>query len=118
MEKYFQESQHIKLVLQLIDIRHKLKESDEAMLEFMEYYNIPYIVVMTKSDKLRGNELRKQKAYFKEVLKGAKIIFTSSTKKIGRNELLAVMGHSLQKEQPSQGDVYEETYQPDEDTEL
>lgn len=57
MEGYFKSGRNISLVVQLIDMRHPLTKNDEGMITFMQEMNIPFIIVMTKADKL------KKKAY-------------------------------------------------------
>lgn len=57
MEGYFQSDRNIALVVQLIDMRHPLTKDDEGMITFLKEMNIPFIIVMTKADKL------KKKAY-------------------------------------------------------
>lgn len=57
MEGYFNTQRNIALVVQLIDMRHPLTKDDRGMIEFMKAHNLPFIIVMTKADKL------KKKAY-------------------------------------------------------
>ncbi len=57
MEGYFKSGRNIALVVQLIDMRHPLTDDDAGMIEFMKAVDIPFIIVMTKADKL------KKKAY-------------------------------------------------------
>lgn len=57
MEGYFKTDRNIALVVQLIDVRHPLTKDDMGMINFMMEMNIPFIIVMTKADKL------KKKAY-------------------------------------------------------
>lgn len=57
MEGYFKSNRNIALVVQLIDMRHPLTRDDEGMINFMMEMDIPFIIVMTKADKL------KKKAY-------------------------------------------------------
>lgn len=56
MEGYFQSGRKINLVVQLIDMRHKPTADDYAMIHFLEEMNIPFIVVLTKADKLKKKE--------------------------------------------------------------
>lgn len=56
MEGYFASSRNIKRVFQLIDMRHPATDFDLSMLEFLTANNIPYTVVLTKSDKLNKTE--------------------------------------------------------------
>ena len=60
MEGYFQQERNLKLVVQLIDMRHKLSVDDEGMIEFMKQMEIPFIIVMTKSDKLKVREYKRR----------------------------------------------------------
>lgn len=58
MEQYFNSSRDIKLVVQLVDMRHPATADDIMMMEFLEHAGIDYIVVMTKSDKLNKGEYK------------------------------------------------------------
>lgn len=60
MEGYFQSGRNIKLVVQLVDMRHKPSADDYGMIEFMKQMDIPFIIVMTKSDKLKVKEYKKR----------------------------------------------------------
>lgn len=56
MEGYFNSGRNIKLVVQLVDMRHKPSDDDEGMIEFLREMGIPFIIVLTKSDKLKKKE--------------------------------------------------------------
>lgn len=58
LEGYFNSDRNIKLVVQLIDMRHPPTADDIMMLEFLESNGYDYIVVMTKSDKLNKTEYK------------------------------------------------------------
>ena len=60
MEGYFQQGRNIKLVVQLVDMRHKPSADDYGMIDFMQQMNIPFIIVMTKSDKLNVKEYKRR----------------------------------------------------------
>jgi len=47
----------LRLVLQLIDSRIGINPDDETMLDFLNAMQIPYCIVMTKTDKLNKTEL-------------------------------------------------------------
>ncbi len=63
MEDYFDSGRNIRLVVQLIDMRHEPTKQDLEMIEYMNEKNIPFVVALTKCDKLnkteRGNMLLK-----------------------------------------------------------
>ena len=80
----------LKLVVQLVDSRIGPTKDDEMMLDFMNGAEIPYIVVATKSDKLNATERRKSVETITSnpyILEGTPIIYFSSLKNEGKNEL-------------------------------
>lgn len=68
MEGYFQSGRNIKLVVQLVDMRHKPSQDDYGMIYFMQQMDIPFIVVCTKADKLKVKEFKKREKEIKEEL--------------------------------------------------
>ena len=56
MESYFNSGRDIRLVVQLIDMRHQPTAQDLQMIEFMKEMDIPFIVALTKCDKLNKTE--------------------------------------------------------------
>lgn len=95
IEEYFSENQNLKLVLQLIDIRHPIKENDQLMLEYLQYNKLPFIIILTKSDKLNQSEKTKKLNYFCELFPDIRIISSSSEKKQGKDKILSEMFGSL-----------------------
>ncbi len=53
MEGYFNSDRNIKLVVQLVDMRHPPTKDDIMMMQFLQANGYEFIVVMTKSDKLK-----------------------------------------------------------------
>lgn len=99
MEGYFQSPRNIKLVVQLVDMRHKPSEDDYIMMRFLREAGLPFIVAATKSDKLnktqyneRKNALREELAEFGEELT---IIPFSSEKGEGKDELKALIEKAI-----------------------
>ncbi|MGN1195144.1 MAG: ribosome biogenesis GTP-binding protein YihA/YsxC [Acutalibacteraceae bacterium] len=60
MEAYFNSGRDIRLVVQLIDMRHDPTKQDIEMIEFMNANDIPFIVALTKCDKLNKTERMNQ----------------------------------------------------------
>lgn len=56
MDGYFKSNRNIKMVFQLIDMRHPATDFDLWMLDFLYQMGLPYTVVLTKSDKLNKTE--------------------------------------------------------------
>ncbi len=88
--KYLENSENLKLVCQLIDIRHKPMESDIACYHWLMDCQRPTIVVLTKADKLSKGAGLAQKEVFKREfgLDDSRIITYSSTAHNMRNELI------------------------------
>ncbi len=57
MEKYLLNSPNLKTVFVLVDCRHQPSELDQQMLLFLNTYQIPYVVIATKVDKLAKSKI-------------------------------------------------------------
>lgn len=68
MEGYFQSGRNIKLVVQLVDMRHKPSADDIGMISFLNEFELPYIIVLTKADKLKNKEYAARLAAMPEEL--------------------------------------------------
>lgn len=105
-ESYFENNEALSLVLQLVDIKVGLTEDDVMMLDFMDHYEIPYVIVATKCDKLNKTQLT---AAVNDLLgsgllrPGTEIILYSSTKGIGRTELWSRIAGAYQKSSKNDG---------------
>ncbi|WP_291575185.1 ribosome biogenesis GTP-binding protein YihA/YsxC [Clostridium sp. UBA4548] len=91
MEKYLINRPQLKKVLLLVDSRHKPTGDDILMYEWIKHYGYEVVVVATKKDKLTKNELQRSVKVIREALKlnkDEKILFFSSLKKEGKEELL------------------------------
>lgn len=69
VEGYFGGDRKFALIVQICDIRHKPTVDDMQMIEYLSAMNFPFIVVLTKMDKLNKTELAKQTEYYRELLK-------------------------------------------------
>lgn len=82
----------LRAVVQLIDIKVGPTPDDDMMLEWLNGENIPYIIAATKIDKLNRTDGERNLALLSEyplLKEGTPIIPYSSTKKLGREELLS-----------------------------
>lgn len=94
IERYLSTSKQLKAIFILVDCRIPVQDSDLQMLRYARYYNIPRIIVATKADKLKKNELAKRTAALKQGLALADdepfLLFSAITKQ-GREEILSRM---------------------------
>ena len=90
---YFTENKNIDLlaaVVQLIDSRAGITKDDEMMIEFMNSAQLPYMIVVTKMDKLNATERKVNLEAISNhpaIAEGTPIVPYSSLKNEGRNEL-------------------------------
>ncbi len=59
---YFEDDRDLRLVLQLIDMRHPPTANDLQMLDYLVECEIPFVIVLTKADKLNKSERAKRLA--------------------------------------------------------
>ncbi len=65
IEGYLNDERELALVFQLIDFRHKPTADDIMMINFLIDSEIPFVVVLTKADKLKKSEREKRLEAFK-----------------------------------------------------
>ncbi|MGY3749865.1 ribosome biogenesis GTP-binding protein YihA/YsxC [Vagococcus acidifermentans] len=84
IETYLTGRKQLKAVVSLVDMRHEPTADDVQMYEFLKYYQLPVIVVATKSDKIPRGKWQKHAAVIKKKLnmdpQDTFVIFSSETK--------------------------------------
>ena len=68
IEDYLVNGNNIKLIVLLLDIRHKPTEDDKLMYEFILKENLPFIVVTNKADKIAVTKVDTEVDKIKEIL--------------------------------------------------
>ncbi|WP_112181518.1 MULTISPECIES: ribosome biogenesis GTP-binding protein YihA/YsxC [Paraliobacillus] len=68
IEEYFLERENLRAAVQVVDIRHQPSVDDVSMYEFLKHHDIPVIVVATKLDKIKKNQVAKHVKRIKETL--------------------------------------------------
>lgn len=94
IEGYFDDDRDLRLVIQLWDMRHDPSKDDYQMLEYMLEREIPFILVLTKSDKLNKSERAKRLAAFETILadlEGVTVIPFSATNGEGTDEIRSII---------------------------
>ncbi len=86
---YFDQERSFNLVVSLIDIRHEAQKLDVQMVEFLKEEELPFVIALTKADKLsRGKAQQQRSAIAKQLgLKADQFIITSSENGTGMDEL-------------------------------
>ena len=91
MDGYFASERDIRLVVQLVDMRHSPTKLDIQMLNFLAECGFPFIIALTKCDKLNKSETAKRLAALESELSFLEhmpiYVPVSSTKGDGIEEL-------------------------------
>ncbi|UTY38821.1 ribosome biogenesis GTP-binding protein YihA/YsxC [Allocoprobacillus halotolerans] len=90
IDTYLRDRELMRGLILIVDYRHKPTHDDIQMYQYAKYYQIPVIVVATKEDKLKRNDLNKNEKRIKETLdfqKGDMFVRFSSLNKVGIEEL-------------------------------
>ena len=83
MENYFTNRNELRLCVLILDIRHKPTKDDLEMAEYLRDMNIPFMIVLNKSDKVSGNERVKNIKMISELcgVDKDKLVYVSTLKK-------------------------------------
>jgi len=89
VETYLQTREAIRLVILILDSRRGLAPEDSALLDWLDYHNIPTLIVLTKADKLSQFERARQKKNLSAnpLLSRKPILFFSALTGEGKSEL-------------------------------
>ena len=99
-ENYFKLRKELLYTFLLIDIRHDIQKKDIEFMEFLISNYCPFVIIFTKSDKLKIKQLDIQIDNLKEQLSKywedlPKMFVTSSKNKLGINEIHSFIESSL-----------------------
>ncbi len=89
MDEYLKNRKNLVFVALLLDLRRIPNNNDIEMFKFLKFYNIKTIIIGTKLDKLKKNDINKNIKIIKNKLEfndNYHFILVSSLKKIGRDE--------------------------------
>ena len=89
IETYLTQRQNLKAVISLIDGRHLPSKLDLQLIEYLQYYHLPLLVVATKTDKVPKNQRKQIKLSFQKSLQlaASEIILFSTVEKYGQAEV-------------------------------
>lgn len=88
---FLKKSTNITLAIHFIDSRHKPTELDHELNLLLTKLEIPYLILLSKADKLRQSEVKlavkRLKESFSDLDIASNVVFYSSTKTRGRKEI-------------------------------
>lgn len=91
IETYLLNRPQLKKIMLLVDSRHKPTEDDIMMYNWIKHYGYESTIIATKCDKIKKSEMAKSIKTIRETLgmsQDEKIIFYSTLKKIGKEQVL------------------------------
>ena len=89
--EYFENRKALKAVIVFMDIRHPLKPTDLEMIELCESFEVAYVPVLTKSDKVSKNILMKAIQQVSKATNAKDVLAISSSKETGLEKLSKVL---------------------------
>jgi GTP-binding protein len=89
--EYFENRKALKAVIVFMDIRHPLKPTDLEMIELCERFEVAYVPVLTKSDKVSKNILMKTIQQVSKATNAKDVLAISSSKETGFEKLSKVL---------------------------
>ena len=98
IEGYFNQDRDFALVVSLIDIRHDPTALDRQMVEFLQGADLPFMIALTKADKLSRQKARSQMHRIIQKLhidRSTPVIITSSAKDEGTEQLREIITEYL-----------------------
>ena len=98
INSYFEAPRHHTLLVQLLDCRHAPSADDLQMLRYLHYHRIPYVVALTKADKLKKSQLASTLEQFEDICRPygcQKVVLTSGENGYGIPELQAVLNAAV-----------------------
>ncbi|MCX5917387.1 MAG: ribosome biogenesis GTP-binding protein YihA/YsxC [Deltaproteobacteria bacterium] len=96
VETYLQTREAIRLVILILDSRRGMSPEDSTLLDWLEYHEIPALIVLTKADKLSQFERARQKKGLAAVplLEGRPLLFFSALTGEGKDEVWSLIQKS------------------------
>ena len=93
IEYYLQNSKHLKFVFLIVDIRRDPTDLDLQLAAYFDYYEIPYVLVATKADKLSKSDCNAALSVIAKGFGKAKeeVLLVSSLSGTGRESILAAI---------------------------
>ena len=86
IEAYLQDRETLRNVVLIVDSRHNPTAQDRQLKEWLDYYQLPVLIVASKVDKLKHGQIQKQLKQIKQDLSLVKTPLVHSSLEKGRRE--------------------------------
>ncbi len=90
---YFKQERDHRLTVVLVDIRHDAQKLDVNMIEFLKEHELPFIIALTKADKISKGKRHNQKMHLSKQfdIPAEYFLITSSQDGTGMDELRKII---------------------------
>jgi GTP-binding protein len=96
VETYLQTRKAIRLVILILDARRGLSPDDSTLLDWLDYHDLPALIILTKADKLSQFERARQKKGLAAIplLEGRPLLFFSALTGEGKEQMWSLIQKS------------------------
>lgn len=91
IENYLKKRNSLILGVLIIDSRHLPFESDLMLHEWLQFYQLPYVIILTKIDKAKISQIKQCERALTPLINGAKLIKFSAKTKIGKKPIWQII---------------------------
>ena len=105
IDGYLESDRDIRLTFLLLDMRHAPSKDDLQMIEYLIAQEMPFVIVLTKADKLKKSQLASTLEQFEDICRPygcQKVVLTSGENGYGIPELQAVLNAAVAGEQEAE----------------
>jgi len=97
IEYYLQKSENLKCVFLIVDIRREPTDLDLQLADYFKYYNIPFVLIATKADKLSKVAAKNARTVIAKGYDLAEedVLLVSSLSGIGRDDVLSALSKHI-----------------------
>ena len=90
VDTYLKYRKNLKLIILILDIRRTPSTDDVSLMRWLEAFGIPFLIVLTKSDKISRSKCNTQQKVIKEflLLRDEELFCFSAVTGKGRQEIL------------------------------
>jgi len=103
IREYILMSKHLVCLFLLIDVRLDMQKADKEFLQFLGKNQVPFVLVFTKTDKLKKSQLKKNLDQYRNTMLQTwetlpETFLTSALKKTGRDDILGFIQNTIGEE--------------------
>ncbi|RAV22030.1 ribosome biogenesis GTP-binding protein YihA/YsxC [Paenibacillus contaminans] len=116
IEQYLTQREELKLILQLVDIRHAPSKDDQSMYEWLKHLGLPVCVVATKADKISRSQWQKHVKLVKQTLgfhSADRFVLFSSETGMGKDELWDIILEKMAWNEEEEAEGQPELHEPE-----